>query len=65
MGDLDIKRYKLAMVRKKEQSERNSDPNETEAGKNQIDNKVLILREHIVSRVSSYCPIGGHSVTIT
>ena len=25
-------------------------------------NKVLILRKHIVSRASSYCPIGGHSV---
>ena len=32
-------------------------------GETKIDNKVLILREHIVSRESSYIPIGGHSVT--
>ena len=32
-------------------------------GKNYIDNWVLILRKHIVSRVSGYFPIGGHSVT--
>ena len=28
-----------------------------------MDNYVLILRKHIVSRVSSYFPEGGHSVT--
>ena len=30
----------------------------TDVGKKQIDNKVLILKEHIVSRVSGYFPIG-------
>ena len=30
----------------------------TDVGKNQIDNKVLTLKKHIVSRVSGYFPIG-------
>ena len=37
----------------------------TEVGKNLINCQVLILRKHIVSRMSSYLPIGGHSVTLT
>ena len=37
----------------------------TEVGKNLINNQVLLLRKHIVSRVSTYSPIGGHSVTRT
>ena len=32
---------------------------------NLSDNQVLILREHIVSQMSSYFPIGGHSITKT
>ena len=32
----------------------------TEVGKYLIDNKVVILRAHIGSRVSSYFPIGGN-----
>ena len=42
------------------QSERNS---HSKNGDEKIDNQVLILRNQIVSRVSSYSPIGGHSVT--
>ena len=34
-------------------------------GKNQNDIEVFIQRKHIVGRVSSYSPIGGHSVTRT
>ena len=49
-------------VPEKAQSERNSH-SENRGGKTQIDNKVLILRKHIVSRVSSYFPIGGHAIT--
>ena len=48
----------------KAQTERNSD-SKNGGGKNQTDNKVLIHRKHIVSRVSSCFPIGGHSVTRT
>ena len=33
----------------------------TEVGKNLLNNQVLVLRKHIVSQVSSYFPIGGHS----
>ena len=42
------------------QSERNSQSKNRGVGK-----KVLIPGKHIVSRVSSYFPIGGHSVTGT
>ena len=45
----------------KSQSERNSH-SKNRGGKN---NRALILRNHIVSRVSSYFPIGSHSVTRT
>ena len=37
----------------------------TEVEKNLIDNQALIRRKHIVSRVSSYFSIGGHSVSGT
>ena len=53
-GCLYLKRYKLAMIRKT----RNQKEIPT-----QIDNLVLVVREHIVSRVSSYFPTGGHLVT--
>ena len=46
----------------KARSERNSH-SKNRGGKNLIDNWVLILRKHNVSRASSYFGIGGHTVT--
>ena len=45
----------------KVQSERNSH-SKNRGGKNYFDDHVRIIRKHIVSRVSSYFPIDGHSV---
>ena len=48
------------------QSDKNSHSTcKTEVGKNLINTKVLILRKHIISRVSGYFPIGSCSVTQT
>ena len=60
-NDHHQKKVHVGNDQEKVQSERNS-RSKIDAGKNQIDNQELILREHIVSLVSSYFPIGGHSV---
>ena len=61
------KKVQIGNDQEKAQSERNSHSKNSKkgGGKTQIDNKVLILRKHIVSRVSSYFPIGDHSVIRT
>ena len=54
------KKIQVGNDQEKAQSERNSH------SKNRGGEKTkLTIREHIVSRVSSYVPIGGHSITRT
>ena len=61
----DTKTYKETMIRKRRNQKENP-TSKTEVGKPKLTIRYLfILRKHIVSRVSSYFPIGGHSVTRT
>ena len=46
-------------------SERNFHSKNPGGKKNLINNQVLILRKHIVRRMSSFFPIGGHSTIQT
>ena len=56
-GGNQSKRCKEAMIRKRAQSERA--PLKNRGGKNYIDNYVLLPRKYIISRESSYFPIGS------
>ena len=58
------KKVQVGNDKEKAQPERKSH-SENRGGKKQIENKALTLRKRIVSRLSSYFPLGGHSVTRT
>ena len=56
-----FKKVQVGKDQEKAQSEKDS--HSKKAGKKQTNNKVLRPWIHLVSRMSSYFPIGGHSVT--
>ena len=65
LTSLALPYVKIGNDKEMAKSEKNPTPYKIKVGKYKIDSEVLMLRKHIISRMSSYFLMGGHLVTRT